>query len=30
MIIRKGQPPADPEAEGRAEQYGASERLRYF
>ena len=29
MIIRKGQPPADPEAEGRAKQYGASERLRY-
>ncbi len=29
MIIRKDQAPADPEAEGRAEQYGASERLRY-
>ena len=29
MIIQKGQPFADPEAEGRAEQYGASERLRY-
>jgi uncharacterized cupin superfamily protein len=29
MIIRKGQPPADRGAEGRAEQYGAFERLRY-
>ena len=29
MIIRKGQAPADPEAEARAEHYGASERLRY-
>ena len=29
MIIRKGQAPADREAEGRAEHYGASERLRY-
>lgn len=29
MIIRKGQAPADPEAEVRAEQYGVSERLRY-
>ena len=29
MIIRKGQPSADRGAEGRAEQYGAFERLRY-
>ena len=29
MIVRKGQAPADPEAEKRAEHYGASERLRY-
>ena len=29
MIIRKAQAPADPEAEARAEHYGASERLRY-
>ena len=29
MIIRKGQPPADRGAEGRAKQYGAFERLRY-
>ncbi len=29
MIVRKGRAPADPEAEARAEQYGASERLRY-
>ena len=29
MIIRKGQAPADREAEGRAEHYGASERLGY-
>ncbi len=29
MIIRKDQAPADPEAEERAEHYGASERLRY-
>jgi uncharacterized cupin superfamily protein len=29
MIVRKGQAPADREAEVRAEQYGASERLRY-
>ena len=29
MIVRKGQAPADPEAEARAEQYGTSERLRY-
>src|ERR671910_1278152 len=29
MIVRKGQPPADRGAEGRAEQYGAFERLRY-
>lgn len=29
MIIRKGQAPAVPEAEAPAEQYGASERLRY-
>ena len=29
MIVRKGQAPADPEAEARAEHYGASERLRY-
>lgn len=29
MIIRKGRAPADPEAEARAEHYGASERLRY-
>jgi uncharacterized cupin superfamily protein len=29
MIIRKGQAPADPEAERRAEHYGASVRLRY-
>jgi uncharacterized cupin superfamily protein len=29
MIIRKGRTPADPEAEERAEQYGAAERLRY-
>jgi uncharacterized cupin superfamily protein len=28
MIIRRGQAPADPEAEDRAEHYGASERLR--
>lgn len=29
MIIRKGQAPADPEAEERAEHYGAHQRLRY-
>ena len=29
MIVRKGQAPADPKAEARAEHYGASERLRY-
>ena len=29
MIVRKSEAPADPEAEKRAEQYGASERLRY-
>src|SRR5215210_2962701 len=29
MIVRKGQPPADRGAEGRAEEYGAFERLRY-
>ena len=29
MIIRRDQAPADPEAEERAEHYGASERLRY-
>ena len=29
MIIRKGQAPADPEAEERAGHYGASERPRY-
>ena len=29
MIVRKGQAPADREAEERAEHYGASERLRY-
>jgi uncharacterized cupin superfamily protein len=28
MIVRRGQAPADPEAEERAERYGASERLR--
>ncbi len=29
MIVRKSEAPADPEAEERAEHYGASERLRY-
>ena len=29
MIVRKDHAPADPEAEERAEHYGASERLRY-
>ena len=29
MIIRKGQAPADPEAEARTEHHGAHERLRY-
>jgi uncharacterized cupin superfamily protein len=29
MIVRKREAPADPEAEERAEHYGASERLRY-
>jgi hypothetical protein len=29
MIVRRGQAPADPEAEEKAEHYGASERLRY-
>jgi hypothetical protein len=30
MIIRKGQAPADPEAEARTGHYGAHGRLRYF
>jgi uncharacterized cupin superfamily protein len=29
MIVRKAQAPADPEAEERAEHYGAHQRLRY-
>ena len=29
MIVRKGQAPADPEAEARTEHHGAHERLRY-
>lgn len=29
MIVRKGQAPADPEAQERAEHYGAHQRLRY-
>ena len=29
MIVRKSEASADPEAEERAEHYGASERLRY-